>query len=1115
MSTNMNFGPEWMRGTLPKRANNLESSRSISPTAPISGSATKSASSHHPAIQRQHSILDGLTVLDQNSVLGPSSSYIGQDDQHDNPYKYSKEFMLSLFKPYALPVEIERHEYVVVEDCQQPLAKVELTEHEKKLLSGPAHSNLSRKRADIVADTSADGRSLRNKSEFANSPTIEKDASSTRFGLNRAKGRQSENVTSASMAGELQDTDSASLRSSQPSAQGLNQSDDRYQDHANSANWNQLSTSHDPHFDESSVLSVLDEGKGSSNGMFDPPSSTLKGAGHLNDRFNSLSLGSSSFGGNIGVDMGGKVDSPHSFASSTPLGDLRKAPEQYQWYYRDPTGLVQGPFEAQDMHDWYKAGFFSQTLLIRREDEVSFEPLAAFIRKIGDEDKPFLVPYSPQSQTSVRTPLDFGMQQQSRMLEDPFLRSPFGIAGQFGSQPPLQHQSDMLLQQQLSGSHLGGLGGLGGNFFQQRPTSAQSPSGLLGSYGNFGSNLFSPPRESGMGSPWAEVPPQVTPTRGSAIGGADLFGGNNLNPLLSPHRQTPTQQHNQLFTDPAGQAGFLDHSQRSLSQQQLQHQQYMQMLQQKQMFQQQQAEAMNASMHHLHQRQQQQLQQQQTPSSTQQDQIDSAPNQSTPVMAASVAPAAEKQAKKSGGFNGWGSAPGTPLFGGASWEPLVSTPSRTLVDDPFERRSAVQSPAISPPKQNKTLDISKSDTADQQRRHVEELLTENADVNILSSLSKSENEITIQKAAPEVATPPPKLPSVITAPAVKPISLREIQEEEMKKQKEVAKQQQLSAKAPSKPTGWGASTPWSLSDDMPKGLSLREIQELEAKEFEARKILEKQSAADLLAPNSPLFSTPSTMSWGVVSPGKQKPATPSGAAGAAPWASTTAPKKTLREIQMEEEEEARKAKVAQQQTASLASAVSQTSNIPLGSATNSSTKGYAGIVGNTGIRPHTPTSSWTTVTGGRATKAPTASTSSSRSPWDTVGAPKQSPSVVTNASAGSAAITKPATGEKKGPSEDFYRWCRQALKGLDSNVDSEDFMQMLVAFPLDNSSVEIIQDMIYANSTSLDGRRFADEFMKRRKADIAGKLDISNVMASDDDTNAFKVVSKKKKFVKA
>ncbi|KAM3582122.1 kinesin-like protein [Umbelopsis sp. WA50703] len=1114
----MNFGPEWMRGTLPKRVNNLESSRSNSPTAPISGSATKSASSHHPAIQRQHSILDGLTVLDQNSVIGPSSTYIGQDDQQDNPYKYSKEFMLNLFKPYALPVEIERHEYVVVEECQQPLAKVELTEHEKKLLSGPAHSNLSRKRADNVADTNADGRSLRNKGEFAPSPTSEKDANSTRFGLNRAKGQPSDNVASASLTGEPQDIDPASLRSSQPLAQGLNQSDDRYQNHANSSNWSQLSSSHDAHFDESSVLSVLDEGKGGSNGVFDQPSSMLKSTAHLNDRFNSMSLGNSSFSSSIGVDMGSKVDSPHAFASSTPLNDSRKAPEQYQWYYRDPTGLVQGPFEAQDMHDWYKAGFFSQTLLIRREDEISFEPLAALIRKIGDEDKPFLVPYSPQSQSSVRTPLDFGMQQQSRMLEDPFLRSPFGIGGQFGSQPPLPHQSDMLLQQQLSASHLGGLGGLGGNFFQQRPTSAQSPSSLLGSYGNFGSNLFGTPRESGMGSPWGEVPQQVNATRGSAIGGTDLFGGNNLNPLLSPHRQTPTQQLNPMFTDPAGQAGFLDHSQRSLSQQQMQHQQYMQMLQQKQMFQQQQAEAMNASMHHLHQQQQQQqqLQQQQSQSPTQQEQNDSTTSLSTPATTASIAPAAEKKAKKSSGFNGWGSAPGTPLFGGASWEPLVSTPSRTLAEDPFEKRSAVQSPAISPLKRNRTLDISKTDAVDQQRRQVEELLTETADVNIASSLLKSETEIADQKADPEVASPPPRLPSVITAPVVKPISLREIQEEELKKQKEVAKQQHFSAKAPAKPTGWGSSTPWSLSDEAPKGLSLREIQELEAKEFESRKNLEKQSAADMLDQSSPQFSTPSTMSWGVVSPIKHRPATPSGTSNAAPWASTTAPKKTLREIQMEEEEEARKAKAAQQQAASLASAVSQAANTSHGSAANSSGKGYAGIVGNTGIRSHTPTSSWTTVTSSRTTKAPTSSTSSStRSPWDTVGAPKQQASAVNNTSASSTATLKAATGDKKGPSEDFYRWCRQALKGLDSNVDSEDFMQMLVAFPLDNSSVEIIQDMIYANSTSLDGRRFADEFMKRRKADLAGKLDISNVVASDDDTNAFKVVSKKKRFVKA
>src|SRR4051812_27812123 len=49
-------------------------------------------------------------------------------------------------------------------------------------------------------------------------------------------------------------------------------------------------------------------------------------------------------------------------------------------------------------------------------------------------------------------------------------------------------------------------------------------------------------------------------------------------------------------------------------------------------------------------------------------------------------------------------------------------------------------------------------------------------------------------------------------------------------------------------------------------------------------------------------------------------------------------------------------------------------------------------------------------------------------------------------------------------------------------------MQMLLTFPVDppSATVEIIQDMIYANSSSLDGRRFADDFVKRRKADALG-----------------------------
>lgn len=86
---------------------------------------------------------------------------------------------------------------------------------------------------------------------------------------------------------------------------------------------------------------------------------------------------------------------------------------------------------------------------------------------------------------------------------------------------------------------------------------------------------------------------------------------------------------------------------------------------------------------------------------------------------------------------------------------------------------------------------------------------------------------------------------------------------------------------------------------------------------------------------------------------------------------------------------------------------------------------------------------------------------------------------------------------------------------------------MLFSFPLDPdpSTVEIISDLIYANSTTLDGRRFAAEFVSRRKASSraavstggAGKpLSIADVVKAQpkpvqNEWGGFKVVNKKKK----
>ncbi|KAI9486936.1 MAG: hypothetical protein EXX96DRAFT_551207 [Benjaminiella poitrasii] len=100
----------------------------------------------------------------------------------------------------------------------------------------------------------------------------------------------------------------------------------------------------------------------------------------------------------------------------------------------------------------------------------------------------------------------------------------------------------------------------------------------------------------------------------------------------------------------------------------------------------------------------------------------------------------------------------------------------------------------------------------------------------------------------------------------------------------------------------------------------------------------------------------------------------------------------------------------------------------------------------------------------------------------------------------------------QGPSEDFLNWCKLSLRGLNTGVNADEILQMLLSFPIDqNSSLEIIQDIIYTNSESMDGCRFANDFMTRRKASMAGKkLDAPKVVASLVPEE-FKVVTKKNK----
>ena len=81
-------------------------------------------------------------------------------------------------------------------------------------------------------------------------------------------------------------------------------------------------------------------------------------------------------------------------------------PDRMRWVYLDPQGQVQGPFTGLEMNDWYKAHFFTPDLRVKKLEDPEFEPLGQLIRRIGNSREPFLVPqigipHGPPTQSST------------------------------------------------------------------------------------------------------------------------------------------------------------------------------------------------------------------------------------------------------------------------------------------------------------------------------------------------------------------------------------------------------------------------------------------------------------------------------------------------------------------------------------------------------------------------------------------------------------------------------------------------------------------------------------------------------------------------------------------
>ncbi|KAG9326640.1 hypothetical protein KVV02_006151 [Mortierella alpina] len=1224
-SNTMNFGPEWMR-RFPAKSSQPQTdlqARAPPPAAPLQdwNQPAPAASAALPAFS--YSSIAASNVRSQNGASGAASAQdssatdggIGGNGASGsnsfatdslNPFKYSKELMLSLYKPTNLPIEFEKYEIMTSEESLKPMSSQPFSDQEQKLLAGNVNSEVARRAAQPGdgPQERTQGQRRESLSNTGEHPSGRYDRSDKNSTHQRNFDSRSHGVGGARPRNLNNDSRSYSSRRTDPIEREREREREREPE---DGLWNSPVSNLLGSFDTNGVFRVVGEGdeleplaaleetvpepaleetRGAATTIDDQlapnpthgapfqqvntrEDSSLFERPHQEPYDNKDDLPQFSSAMNTSASMRSSMlrdndDDLPSFSSHLPsIAALASASstepifdpavELSKWLYRDPSGSVQGPFLSEEMHEWYKGGFFSPDLLVKREQDQTFEPLGSLIRRVASDDQPFLT------------------------------------AGVIHQELPLQHSAASIRPS---------VPALAQN---RQPLSqpAQDPAAS----GGGGAGM------PGLDSRWSTGPFGRNQTVESNAGWAgDAFPRGPMASMPAPHT-------------PLGGPQFMEQQQR-LHHQEVERQQYMQLLQR-----QSQMQAM------LHQQQFMAAQQQ----------FGNDPHALAALLAQQQAQQQQLQMRYQ-----------QLQYGALHGQDQPSTPGGTAI--PWGRMGQPSSPwttSIIPTSSDNYFDLSKGDENQvphslqprqeppqfhqqtpphahqeqlqhlSQHAHAEDLMdalpsgneynTSERDeripeqydarhddgiANRMQSLDIHDNSTHTQD--PAVATEEEQHASAPAMPAVEdpkvveqeqfvetawgqgqgasleakladteetfshqhaePESWQDNHDQPDSREESAFEAASWSAVEPSRPTKAAAPAPWAKSTSAEEESSserrtptLREIQEMEAKRAETAKAERQAQAASAAALSGHSNFADFTK----------------GMAGSPAWSSATPAtpkKKTLKEIQQEEEAAMKRARAAAHKSHPSGSATGGANSTGLAaivaSGTGSTGKRYANTVGSRPAAVTTTSGPWGSsapnsagagkpalVTRSSAVfssipslSSPTAS--ASRGPdtnsWIEVGSSKRD-SAHANAGSASHATSRPSSmishsatshsansglnsNEPRPVSEDFMRWCRQALKGLQAGVVLEDFIQMLLTFPLnpDPSTVEIIQDSIYANSQSLNGRQFADEFIKRRKADAypnggaptsasassTGNLASSGSGASD---SSFKVVSKKGK----
>lgn len=122
-------------------------------------------------------------------------------------------------------------------------------------------------------------------------------------------------------------------------------------------------------------------------------------------------------------------------------------PVQDKWYYQDPQGDLQGPFSSSEMAEWFRAGYFTVTLLVRRQCDERFYMLGDLVTLCNGNPFQTSLRIAPLKNETPNDILKIQIMQQLALRQASSRVYPQGEP--WSGIPPLP-QRDMLTQQLLT-----------------------------------------------------------------------------------------------------------------------------------------------------------------------------------------------------------------------------------------------------------------------------------------------------------------------------------------------------------------------------------------------------------------------------------------------------------------------------------------------------------------------------------------------------------------------------------------------------------------------------------------------------------------------------------------